>query len=181
MHNLCGLDECCCPSDQTLESLPDPTGLIKNQKINTLMDDPVSTGRKRAALLYAFPEGTICEWAWHENCGGGGIPTLGCSGRLATNIHHGPDKSTLNNRPDNVSVICSYCHNLWHGSNDTLYVPFERPKENGTWLPPKHFPLSDRRLADPGKILALEISKKRPNIDYEIFNEKMALWKAKTN
>jgi len=155
--------------------------MIKNQKVNDTMDDPISTGRKRAALLYAFPAGTICEWAWQENCGGGGFPVIGCSGRFATHIHHGPDKSTLNNRPDNVSIICTFCHNYWHGNNDRLYIPVERPKDNGTWLPPKHFPLSDRRSADPGKILALELEKKRPDIDFEKFNAQLEIWRSKSN
>jgi hypothetical protein len=102
--------------------------------INKDFKDAVSTGRKRAAQLYPITVGQICKWAWHKQCGGGIVPIIGCTGRPASNIHHGPDKSTLNNEPTNISVICSHCHNRWHVANDKYY-PLPRPANGEEWLP----------------------------------------------
>lgn len=96
--------------------------------------DPISTGRKRAAELYPIAPGQVCAWAWHKNCGGGIEPIYGCTGRPATNIHHGPDKSTFANEASNISVICTFCHNRWHSKNDRYYKE-PRPENGGTWLP----------------------------------------------
>jgi hypothetical protein len=96
--------------------------------------DPISTGRKRAAELYPIAVGQICAWAWKKNCGGGIEPIFGCTGRPATNIHHGPDKSTFANEASNISVICTFCHNRWHVKNDKYYSE-PRPANGGTWLP----------------------------------------------
>lgn len=96
--------------------------------------DPISTGRKRAAVLYPLKAGMVCEWAYRKNCGGGISPIIGCSGRPATHIHHGPDKSTLNNERDNISLVCNFCHNRWHVANDPYY-PEPRPVDNSEWLP----------------------------------------------
>jgi hypothetical protein len=98
--------------------------------------DPISAGRKRAAVMYAISPGQVCEWAWYKNCGGGIEPIVGCTGRPASNIHHGPDKSTLNNERDNISVICTFCHNRWHVLNDKYYNE-PRPVDNRAWLPDK--------------------------------------------
>lgn len=102
--------------------------------------DPISTGRKRAAKLFPIENGKVCEWAYYKNVGGGFEPIMGCPGRPATNIHHGPDKDTMNNdRETNISIICEYCHNKWHVANDKFYV---EPRPYGTWLPT----LSDKKL-----------------------------------
>jgi hypothetical protein len=98
------------------------------------MKDPVSTGRKRAAVMYPIKPGQVCEWAFRKNCGGGPIRIIGCAGRPAVNLHHGIDKSTLNNDRENMSIICTYCHNRFHAANDKFWVE-PRPKDNGTWLP----------------------------------------------
>jgi hypothetical protein len=98
--------------------------------------DARSTGRKRAALLYPIQPGQVCEWAWHKNCGGGITPIVGCTGRPASHIHHGPDKSTLNNDRSNISLVCEYCHNRWHVANDPYYSN-PRPANGETWLPYK--------------------------------------------
>lgn len=101
------------------------------------LNDPISTGRKRAAKLFPISPGQVCEWAWRKQCGGGIVPVIGCPGRPATNIHHGPDKSTLNNdRETNISIICEFCHNRWHVGNDAYYRE-PRPKDNLVWLPDK--------------------------------------------
>lgn len=98
-----------------------------------VMKDPVSTGRKRAAVAYPIQAGQVCEWAFRKNAGGGIEPIIGCAGRPASHIHHGPDKSTLNNDRDNISLVCEFCHNRWHVANDKFYG--KRPEDNSTWIP----------------------------------------------
>lgn len=98
------------------------------------LKDPQSTGRKRVARMYPIPVGKMCEWAMLAAAGGGIEPIVGCAGYPATDLHHGPDKNTLNNAKtslgigdeENVHLICSMCHNAWHGANDPYY-----PKTSG--------------------------------------------------
>lgn len=86
--------------------------------------DPVSSGRKRAAKDHPIPVGTVCEWAWLAAAGGGVEPIVGCTGRPASDLHHGPDKNTWNNnRGDNLHWVCDWCHNTWHARNDPYYGP----------------------------------------------------------
>lgn len=123
--------------------------------------DAISTGRKRAAALYPIGVGQVCEWAWRKDCGGGIIPVFGCTGRPATNIHHGPDKSTLNNARENISVICTFCHNRWHAANDKFY-PQPRPVNGEEWLPippegKEIKPLAGMVKADKAEILLEEM------------------------
>lgn len=122
------------------------------QKPDEDIQDQTSTGRKRAALLYPIPSvesgGMTCEWSELAFAGGGAIPIIGCRGNLIAdikaktgefwpgNVHHGPDKSTLNNEPDNVSRVCPTCHNRWHALNDPLYAPKKsRPDAGLPYLP----------------------------------------------
>ena len=111
--------------------------------IGTLAD-AASTGRKRVAEMYPITPGQVCDWARQKNCGGGPKPILGCMGNPASDLHHGPDKNTLNNEKgsrgvgvhENVHVICSDCHNLWHSLNDPLYPPYDRQEDQARpWLP----------------------------------------------
>ena len=100
--------------------------------------DVLSTGRKRAAMLYPIFEGMLCEWAGLKNAGGGVVPIIGCNGNKLSpkkggdgelvqgDVHHGPDKNTLANQPGNAHRICAYCHHRWHAANDKFYGP--RPK-----------------------------------------------------
>lgn len=126
------------------ENVLEDTGIIEGLELGfneptqeeKVLRDPVSAGRKRAAVMYAIAPGQVCSWAWRKNCGGGIEPIMGCTGRPASNIHHGPDKSTLNNVPDNISVICTFCHNRWHVANDKYY-PEPRPADNSEWIPNK--------------------------------------------
>jgi hypothetical protein len=109
------------------------------------MDDPESTGRKRAAK--ALPteqlETMICEWALLKEAGGGVNPIRGCHGNRATDRHHGPDKNTLNNeRQVNLHGICAFCHNEWHAKNDDTYEG-ERPDDGTPWLPVGDFTYHD--------------------------------------
>lgn len=89
--------------------------------------DPISTGRKEAAKKFPIKVGMTCEWAWLAEAGGGVTPIVGCTGRPASDIHHGPDKNTLNNTPGNIHRVCDFCHNTWHARNDAAYG--ERPKK----------------------------------------------------
>lgn len=108
------------------------------------LSDPRSTGRKRAAKMYPIEPGMVCEWARKKDCGGGVLPILGCMGNPASDLHHGPDKNTLNNAKksrnignlENMHLICSDCHNLWHALNDPFYPPYDRvADQDKPWLP----------------------------------------------
>jgi len=102
------------------------------------IDDVLSTGRKRASMLYPIYDGMACEWAGLRHAGGGVVPIIGCAGNKLSSkkggdgqlvqgdVHHGPDKNTLANQPGNAHRICAYCHHRWHAANDKFYGP--RPK-----------------------------------------------------
>lgn len=105
-----------------------PEAWPSKDDIGTLKD-PQSTGRKRVDRMYRIPPGLMCEWAMLASAGGGIAPIVGCVGYPAQDLHHGPDKNTLNNAKasmgigvdENVHRICSHCHNAWHGANDQYY------------------------------------------------------------
>lgn len=132
------------PATQLCEAIPeDIEGAIKAAvmgrppKDESDMDDPESTGRKRAAraLPTEILNTMICEWAMLKEAGGGVNPIRGCHGNRATDRHHGPDKNTLNNeRGVNLHGICAYCHNEWHAKNDETYEG-DRPSDDTPWLP----------------------------------------------
>lgn len=113
---------CCCPAvGENFVGLVEPTGRGKDP---SEMIDPLSTGRKQAAVLKPITEGMTCEWAGLKFAGGGIYPIVGClpdAGNLAKHIHHGPDKDTTNNSDLNLHRICSKCHNRWHSLNDPSY------------------------------------------------------------
>jgi hypothetical protein len=97
------------------------------------INDVLSAGRKRAAMLYPIFDGMICEWAGLKNAGGGVVPIIGCDNNKLSSkkggegelvqgdVHHGPDKNTLENSPGNAHRICAYCHHRWHAANDKFY------------------------------------------------------------
>ena len=86
------------------------------------LKDPQSTGRHRAVTLHGKADPSQpCEWQEMANCGGGSFPILGCVSGVQENLHHGPDKNTLNNERNNIHKICSRCHNRWHTLNDPGY------------------------------------------------------------
>lgn len=97
------------------------------------MKDPISTGRKRAAIVKPIEEGMVCEWAHLKFAGGGVEPIVGCNNNKASNIHHGPDKDILNNSDSNLHRICAFCHNRWHTRNDKYYG--ERPTPGSPFIP----------------------------------------------
>lgn len=127
----CGYEYC--KDKEGVEEL-EPLNLDFTTEEPKEMKDPVSTGRKRAAVMYKIEGGQVCEWAWKKNAGGGIEPIIGCTGRPASHIHHGPDKSTLNNERSNISLVCEFCHNRWHVANDKHYST-KRPEDNSAWLP----------------------------------------------
>lgn len=94
----------------------------RRKKNDMNLKDPQSTGRHRAVTIHgkANPE-EPCEWRGLANCGGGRYPILGCDGGVQENLHHGPNKNTLNNERENIHKICSQCHNRWHTLNDVDY------------------------------------------------------------
>lgn len=121
-----------------------PLAWPSTRDIGTLKE-PLSTGRKRVAAMYPIPKGKICEWAGLAAAGGGTHPIVGCIGYPATDLHHGPDKNTLNNMrasagtsdgAENVHQICSFCHNAWHAVNDPHYPERDYVEDQASpWLP----------------------------------------------
>jgi hypothetical protein len=103
------------------------------------MADVLTTGRKRAAMMYPIYDGMVCEWAGLKFAGGGIKPIIGCPGNLLYAErgkyarHHGPDKNVLENGPGNVHRICPFCHNRWHAENNEFYGI--RPAEGQPFLP----------------------------------------------
>ena len=130
-HDSCDEPEndfCCCPDE--LITVPIVRGPTKE---NDAVRDVESTGRKRAAVAYPIEDGMLCEWAKLRFAGGGVTPIIGCNGNPATDRHHGPDKSTLNNQGGNVHRICATCHNRWHTENDEHYG--DRPENGKPFIP----------------------------------------------
>ena len=100
---------CCCP-DAIVTAQAKRGGPLKTSGED--MADVLSTGRKRAAIAAPIEVGSKCEWAGLKFAGGGVHPIIGCVGNTATDRHHGPDKSVLNNEVGiNLHRICSKCHN----------------------------------------------------------------------
>ena len=99
------------------------------------MSDVLSTGRKRAVAAAPIGKGMVCEWSRLEKAGGGVEPIAGCPGYPAADVHHGPDKSVLNNEVGvNLHRICKHCHHRWHAANDRYYDG-ERPENGEAWTP----------------------------------------------
>lgn len=114
-------------------------------KTGAEMKDVLSTGRKRAAKAAPIHEGMVCEWAGLAQAGGGSVPIIGCPGNSASDIHHGGDKSVLNNVLGvNLHRICDWCHSRWHQMNDKYYG--ERPPNGEPFLP---LPGNPRFMHDP--------------------------------
>lgn len=145
-----------------ITNTPNRTGPVKEAHDIT---DVQSTGRKRAALMYPLEEGMICEWAKLKSAGGGVVPIIGCLGNPATDRHHGPDKNTLNNTPENVHRICSPCHNLWHARNDEFYGV--RPAGTEPFIPLDgfHWVHHDKEtLAETDELVRAQLGRKLPKL-----------------
>lgn len=106
----------------------------------------VSAGRKRAAVMYEINKDEFCEWRLQANCGGGKNPIVGCLTGKQQHRHHGPDKKTSNNSENNVHLICTNCHNLWHAKNDPTYI-----REEYQNLPHSPRPATESELLERGK------------------------------
>lgn len=123
LHNECFYPEdslCCCePKTMHISATESKRG--GPVKEADQMIDPISTGRKRAAIAKPIEPGMVCEWAGLQFAGGGVERIIGCNGNEATNIHHGPDKDILNNTDTNLHRVCPSCHNRWHTLNDKYY------------------------------------------------------------
>lgn len=132
-------------------TLEDIDGIVKRgrgrpPKEDHELVDPESAGRKRAAAKVQI-KNQRCEWTYHAKAGGGVKPIVGCIGYPAVALHHGPDKSTLNNtrpedvgegEPYNLHAICVFCHNRWHVANDKFFGDngaLDRPEDNSAWVP----------------------------------------------
>lgn len=136
---------CCCPRDDMVgwveREAPTASRSKAEPKALGEITDVLSTGRKRAAMLYPIYPGMVCEWSGLEFAGGGVEPIVGCNGNLiyptkdgsAGTVHHGPDKNTLNNHPANVHRICWSCHQTWHAKNNRYYG--KRPSGDVPFLP----------------------------------------------
>lgn len=121
-----------------------PEAFRFRQSIGTFAD-PESTGRKLMVKLYPIKPGMVCEWAGKKNCGGGAHPIIGCINNPASELHHGPDKNTLNNAKvswgvgdtENIHLICAFCHNRWHALNNPTYEQgYDRIRDQARpWLP----------------------------------------------
>ena len=127
---------------------PEPQVIdVEKKAVGRPMSDPdqitdvISTGRKRAAMLYPIFENMKCEWGGLKFAGGGVEPIVGCDNNVIQpnkgpqkgDRHHGPDKNVINNSPGNVHRICSSCHNRWHAKNNKYYG--ERPPTDQPYLP----------------------------------------------
>lgn len=80
--------------------------------------DVLTTGRHRAAVRISkeyLAAQHVCSWAGLAAAGGGVVPIIGCPGNIATDRHHGPNKSVLDNDDNyvdfghNLHAICRYC------------------------------------------------------------------------
>lgn len=132
------------------------------KSIGTLRE-PLSTGRKRVAVMWPIPKGKTCEWAGLAAAGGGVHPIVGCIGYPATDLHHGPDKNTLNNMRVNVHQICSFCHNAWHGANDSTYPKRDYVEDQAKpWLPEGELHDHDAEtLADQETLYAVDAERRK--------------------
>jgi len=122
--NECGIHPCC-KKDSSVATLftdLEPKKLGRPVKADEELLDVRSTGRKRAQAVKPITEGMICEWSDLKNCGGGKFPIVGCHGNLAKHVHH-HDKNKLHNTTENLSRVCTDCHNRWHTCNDDDFDP----------------------------------------------------------
>jgi hypothetical protein len=142
------------------------------------MRNPVSAGRRRANKIAKIPPGYVCEWALLEFAGGGVVPIVGCAGNTASDLHHGPDKSTLNNEVGiNLHRICDTCHNRWHELNDGFYG--DRPADNMNYLPTDREVEPHDRItrADTGTVFASDKWWGQPKSDRVEYRQ----WKLRTH
>lgn len=155
-HAICEipLDNDCCCEGKGFEPDVIFAGDPRRKKARlegSMLRDTLSAGRHRAAIRIPeeyFAADPECSWARLAAAGGGVRPIIGCAGNKATDRHHGPDKSVLNNDDEleyfgtNLHAICANCHARWHAINDKFYLPPDwkkgdvaRPPNGAEWLP----------------------------------------------
>lgn len=142
-----GWATCCCSlkgGQEVMAGPEEPRGVGRPVSDPEDIKDIISTGRKRATMLYPIMDGMLCEWSRLRFAGGGISPIIGCDGNLIYDQrgkggrHHGPDKNVIVNDPGNVHRICMFCHNRWHALNNEWYET-PRPPASESWLPdPRH-------------------------------------------
>lgn len=137
---------CCCDTEEE-EEIPKKQRVDKQRVRRD--DVSISAGRKRAAADFEINMEAPCDWRGKANCGGGFIPVVGCIVGFQVARHHGPDKNTTNNSEENVHLICTPCHNLWHRRNDPEY---------GQSKCPEGIKLHDPRWATQEELLTRETS-----------------------
>lgn len=135
--------KCCCFSSKVPDASTFANGVGRPVAEPADITDILSTGRKRAQMLYPIFEDMLCEWAGLARAGGGTHPIVGCRGNRidptkegprAGHRHHGPNKNVIDNGPSNVHRICTTCHNRWHALNNASYAQ-PRPPADQPWYP----------------------------------------------
>lgn len=155
------------PSNEPIEARP----VGRPPKDASEMSNIEAAGRKRSVRAKPIRTGDLCEWAYLWEAGGGIIPIQGCPGNPARHLHHGPDKSVMNNDVvTNLSKVCTHCHSRWHVANDEYYKT-PRPSDGSAWLPDDELAdglvFYDLRLNGPKmtKVQALQIEMERNQDD----------------
>lgn len=167
--------KCCCYSAKVPDAQAFVNGVGRPVAEPSEITDIKSTGRKRAAMLYPILNGMLCEWAGLARAGGGKHPIVGCEwhvlegpGKTGVNgdVHHSPDKNTLNNSPGtlggNAHRICKSCHHTWHAQNDEFYGK-NRPEADEPWLAQdgvEHDPFTE---AEPDELESVNAKRKGAN------------------
>lgn len=188
--SMAGYYKCCCWETPDVLAMAEPTVIFPEERRRTPkaaeeIRDQTSTGRKRAVVAMEEwgrgKDGTLCEWSYLRNAGGGTIPIVGCNGTIIRivkrtenlpegesprHVHHGPDKSTLNNTELNLHAICASCHGRWHALNDPHYG--ERPEHGQAFVPVgemmQHDPLSranDKEMEFSDKFWSLTAAQRK--------------------
>jgi len=127
------------------------------------LTDPSSTGRKRQARMYPIQRGEVCEWAG-KLVKLDDLPVIiGCVNSPASDLHHGPDKNTLNNEKvtevseqhplgigthENTHKICSDCHNSAHAKHNAFYPEYDRVLEQVKPWVPRGLTLADQYVLE---------------------------------
>lgn len=147
--------------ERTEEVYEEPTRELKGTRISlkeaSKLKNILSAGRKRANKIKPILPGDVCEWSMKKNVGGGPIPIVGCPNNKAATVHHGPDKSVINNSLENLHKICTSCHARWHARNDAFYLP-DRPENGEPYLPIEEYERLEPEEATAEEIIDNELA-----------------------
>lgn len=128
---------CAFVSDSEVEEIEEKRQRGRPVKEDSELQNAERVGRQRANRIKPISTGDKCEWAMLKYAGGGVEPVIGCMGNPAAVIHHGPDKSYLNNDESNLHKLCRDCHAIWHARNDKYYD--SRPEDNSAFIPNQEY------------------------------------------